>query len=151
MTIEYRTSHDRDAVIASARSWLGTPYHHQASVKGIGTDCLGLIRGVWRDLYGFDPEKAPAYSRDWGEANGEETLLIAASRHLVPREREEAAAGDVLVFRMRDGAVSKHCAILTSPETMIHAVEGAPVDEVPLTRWWQRKIKAVFSFPGAID
>lgn len=40
----------REAVIAAARSWLGTPYHHQASRKGVGCDCLGLIRGIWREL-----------------------------------------------------------------------------------------------------
>jgi hypothetical protein len=38
----------RSDIIAEARSWIGTPYAHQASVKGIGCDCLGLVRGVWR-------------------------------------------------------------------------------------------------------
>ena len=36
----------RAAVVAHARAWIGTPYHHQASHIGVGTDCLGLIRGV---------------------------------------------------------------------------------------------------------
>ena len=35
-----------EAVIAAARGWIGTPYLHQASLKGVGTDCLGLVRGV---------------------------------------------------------------------------------------------------------
>ena len=46
------TPADPERVIAAARGWLGTPYHDQASVKGVGCDCLGLVRGVWRDLYG---------------------------------------------------------------------------------------------------
>ncbi|MFD0934795.1 peptidase P60, partial [Methylobacterium trifolii] len=37
-------------VVAQARLWLGTPYRHQASLAGVGCDCLGLLRGVWRGL-----------------------------------------------------------------------------------------------------
>jgi NlpC/P60 family putative phage cell wall peptidase len=33
---------------AEARAWIGTPDRHQASLKGMGCDCLGLVRGVWR-------------------------------------------------------------------------------------------------------
>jgi cell wall-associated NlpC family hydrolase len=28
----------RDVIVAQARSWLGTPYRHQASLKGVGCD-----------------------------------------------------------------------------------------------------------------
>ena len=55
----------RAAIVAEARSWLGTPYHHQASRKGAGADCLGLVRGVWRTFLGEEPEAAPVYSADW--------------------------------------------------------------------------------------
>jgi NlpC/P60 family putative phage cell wall peptidase len=54
----------RQTIIAEARAWIGTPYHHQAARKGVGCDCLGLVRGVWRATYGADPEHPPAYSRD---------------------------------------------------------------------------------------
>jgi cell wall-associated NlpC family hydrolase len=42
----------RARVVALARTWLGTPYHHQASLRGAGADCLGLLRGVYAELYG---------------------------------------------------------------------------------------------------
>src|SRR3989338_4143365 len=51
----------RQAIVAAARSWIGTPYRHQASLKGAGCDCLGLVRGVWRELYGDEPEAPPPY------------------------------------------------------------------------------------------
>ena len=38
----------------AARAWLGTPYRHQASVKGVGADCLGLVRGLWREVAGAE-------------------------------------------------------------------------------------------------
>ena len=68
-------------VLTETRGWIGTPYHHQASLKGVGTDCLGLLRGVWRALYGAEPEPVPAYTPDWAEPQGEERLWAAAERH----------------------------------------------------------------------
>lgn len=140
----------RAAIIAVARRWLGTPYHHQASERGAGADCLGLVRGVWRELYGIDAETPPAYARDWAEASGEETLLAAAARHLVPIAPATARAGDVVVFRLRAGLIAKHAAILTTPDTFIHAMEGGPACEVPLAPWWRRRIAGAFAFPGVI-
>lgn len=137
-----------DDVVAAARSWIGTPYHHQASLKGVGTDCLGLIRGVWRDLYGTEAERPPGYSRDWGEASGEETLIAAATRHLVRKDIARAAPGDVLVFRMREGAVAKHAAVLATPGTIVHAIEDRLAAEIPFSAWWRRRVAAVYSFPG---
>ena len=89
----------REAIVAEARAWIGTPYHHQASVKGAGCDCFGLVRGVWRAFYGEEPEEVPAYTRDWGEVTGVETMLATGRRHLVVRAAAEMAPGDVLVFR----------------------------------------------------
>jgi NlpC/P60 family putative phage cell wall peptidase len=140
--------HSAADVVHTARLWIGTPYHHQACVKGVGADCLGLVRGVWRDLYGADAETPPGYSRDWAEASGIETMLEAARRHLYEIAPSETRPGDVLIFRMRAGAVAKHAAILASPMTMIHATEGVPVSEVALSPWWRRRIAGAFSFPG---
>lgn len=142
------TRHAPEAVVAAARTWIGTPYHHQASVRGVGADCLGLIRGVWRDLYGRDAEEPPGYSRDWGEVSGEETLIRAATRHLIARGKVAPEPGDVLVFRMRPDAIAKHAAILATPEAMIHAMEDRRAAEIPFGRWWRRRLAAVFSFPG---
>jgi NlpC/P60 family putative phage cell wall peptidase len=141
-------TYSRDEIIAEARRWLGTPYHHQASLCGVGVDCLGLVRGVWRALHGTEAEATPAYSRDWAEATGEEAMLAAARRHLREVDRAIAAAGDVVVFRYRARAVAKHVGILTAPARMIHAVEGAAVAEVPLGAWWPRHMAAAFTFPG---
>ncbi len=138
-------------IVAAARCWLGTPYHHQASVCGIGADCLGLVRGVWRDLHGADAERPPAYTRDWAEATGEETLLAAATRHLVVVDVANAREGDVVVFRLRPGVVAKHTGILMSGSAFIHAMEGGPACEVPLGHWWHRRIAGAFSFPGVLD
>lgn len=140
--------HSGDDVVRIARGWLGTPYHHQASERGVGTDCLGLARGVWRELYGCDAETPLAYTREWAEASGRETMLEAAARHLVPVAIADARPGDVLIFRLRHGLAAKHAGILTEGNRMIHAMEGVAVAEIALSPWWRRRIAAVFSFPG---
>lgn len=137
-------------VVASARSWIGTPYVHQASVKGAGCDCLGLIRGVWRDVIGREPEVVPAYSQDWSETGQDEALWAASLRHLISKEIAEAARGDVLLFRMREGAVAKHLGIqstIGAEPKFIHAFARHAVIENPLSQPWSRRIVARFAFP----
>jgi len=132
-------------IVAAARRWIGTPYRHQASLCGAGCDCLGLVRGVWREVVGREPEVPGAYSPDWAEAGGSEQLLAAAMRHLRPVAA--IAPGRVLLFRWREGLPAKHCAIATGMEAMIHAHDGACVAEVALSPWWRRHLAGIFTFP----
>lgn len=141
----------RERIVMVARGWIGTPYHHQATVKGAGADCLGLVRGVWRELYGREAESPPGYSRDWAEASGSEELIEAAARHLVPIAIQAARDGDVVLFRLRPGLAVKHMAVLTGSAAFVHAMEGGPASEVALSSWWRRRIAAAFSFPGVTD
>lgn len=137
-----------DRIVTAARGWTGTPYRHQASCKGAGTDCLGLILGVWCEVVGELPEHIPPYTSDWSEAGGREDLLMAALRWLVPADR--AMAGDVLLFRMRDGAVAKHLGIATemgAAPRFIHAYSGHAVVETALSEPWARRLAARFRFP----
>ena len=142
-------NHSRANVVALARSWIGTPYHHQASVKGAGCDCLGLVRGIYRELYGHEAQNIPPYSRDWSEVGRRETLLDAGRQHLIPTET--ALPGDVLIFRFQKTSIAKHAAIKVGNNQMIHAVENAPVCEVYIGRWWERRIAGCFAFPGCVD
>ena len=134
-----------------ARGWLGTPYVHQASARGAGTDCLGLIRGVWREARGDEPELPPAYTADWAECGGDEVLLAAAMRHLRPVDRDMAwLPGQVLLFRMRQGAIAKHLGILSQAgdeARFIHAYNHHGVIESPLTLPWRARVVARFCFP----
>lgn len=146
-------SHNNRA-LKEARRWIGTPYRHQASVAGVGTDCLGLVRGVWRAILGDEPISVPAYTQDWSEPSQKESLWQDASRFLIEKSPEQAVPGDVLLFRMRTGAVAKHLGILgaTTPHrTFIHAYSGHGVVESPLSAPWARRVVAAFAFPERID
>lgn len=136
--------------VDEARRWLGTPYVHQASCRGAGADCLGLIRGIWRALYGAEPGPVPAYTADWAEVSRREGLLVAAGLWLCAKPLAEAAAGDVLVFRMREGGIAKHLGLQTETgpgARFIHAYSGHSVTENALSGPWARRIAARFSFP----
>ncbi|WP_436836511.1 peptidase [Pacificibacter marinus] len=140
----------RAKIAQHARAWIGTPYVHQASCKGAGTDCLGLLRGLWRELYGTEPELVPAYTPDWSEPQREERLFFAAKRHLLQKPIAEMDQGDVLLFRMRKNGVAKHLGVVGqagAAPTFIHAYSGHSVVENALTLPWCRRVAACFSFP----
>jgi NlpC/P60 family putative phage cell wall peptidase len=141
----------RQDIVMEAKSWLGTPYRHQGSLKGVGCDCLGLVRGVWRALIGDEPEAMPAYSPDWAEAGGREQMAEAAGRHFVPIAIATIAAGDLVLFRWRVGSPAKHAGIMISDRRFIHAHEGAVVAEAPLGPWWRSHLAGAYRWPGLQD
>lgn len=131
--------------VREARSWLGTPYVHQASRRGVGCDCLGLIRGVWRALYGSEPLVLPDYTPDWDLASRKDVLLNSAAELLLPEA--VPGPGSVLVFRWQRHLPARHLAITSAPGRMIHAYERVGVIESPLGTHWRNRIAGVFRFP----
>lgn len=141
----------RADIVSAAREWLGTPYQHQASRKGVGTDCLGLLRGVWRETCGAEPAEVPPYTPDWMDLRPDDPLMCSVRSAFRETPVGQAKAGDVLLFRMALGAPAKHCAILTDPDRIIHAYWGRSVCTTRLVPWWTRRIAGAFSFPGLED
>ncbi|WP_224007580.1 NlpC/P60 family protein [Aureimonas sp. SA4125] len=143
----------REKALAAAQGFIGTPYRHQGSRRGVGCDCLGLVRGVWRALYGDEPEAPGPYTPDWAERGGGEPLLDAARRHMPEIAVADALPGDLLLFRWHSQAAAKHCGILDEGGRLaeggrvIHAYEGHAVLSSPLGAAWIRRIAAAFRFP----
>jgi NlpC/P60 family putative phage cell wall peptidase len=140
----------RTALIAAARTWLGTPYQHQASVLGVGADCLGLVRGVWRACIGPEPQDLIPYAPDWADAVGADVLVQVLETHFAPRELALAEPGDVLAFRMAPSGPIKHLAILTDHDALLHAYWGRAVVESRFAPWWRQRCAAAAAFPGAL-
>lgn len=138
---------DPERVIAAARSWLGTPYHDQASLRGVGCDCLGLARGVWREVVGPEPSPIPPYSRDWSEIGPREVLAEGVRRMMIEVDPAAAEAGALVLFRMKPRAIAKHVGIISDPGSFIHAYERLGVIEEPLSSVWRRRIAFAFLFP----
>jgi NlpC/P60 family putative phage cell wall peptidase len=112
------------------------------------------LRGVWREIYGDEPEPVPAYTADWAEASQVEVLHDAAKRRLRPRPTDGGDIGDVLLFRMREGSIAKHLGLQSRTgdhPSFIHAYTGYGVIESSLSLPWQRRIVARFAFPEGIE
>lgn len=139
---------DPARVVAAARGWIGTPYHDQASLRGVGCDCLGLARGIWREVIGPEPEQVPPYSRDWGETGAREVLILGALRWMIPIAAASPPVGACIVFRVLDRAIAKHVGILVAPGVMIHARESTGVVEEDYGCAWRRRAVAAFLYPA---
>ena len=116
-------SEQRAAILAEARSWIGTPYHHMADIKGVGVDCAMILVRVFCDLGLVAPFDPRPYTRDWHLHRGEERYLAALLEraHLVARPEP----GDIVVFRY--GRCFSHGGIVTraAPLTILHAFHPA--------------------------
>ena len=151
MTANSLTPADPSAVLAIARAWLGTPYLHQSSVQGVGCDCLGLARGIWRALHGDEPWEVPPYSRDWGEAGQREVLAEVARAALIEVSLNDAGPGTLILFRVGTGVPAKHCGLLGEGvirPTLIHAYDRSGVVEEAFTPAWARRAAFAFQFPA---
>ncbi|WP_454273303.1 peptidase [Roseovarius sp. MBR-154] len=134
---------DRRAVIAAALAWRGTPWHRAASLRGVGCDCVGLIRGVVRDVTGVDIP-APPWSPDWPTATPE-PLIAAARRWLLPLDPGAAHPGDVVTLRLGHLRAA-HAGILV-PGGIVHATERAGVVRVSVPPG--RGITTAWAIPAA--
>ena len=135
-----------ELVVAAAREWLGTPYRHRASTLGAGCDCLGLLRGVWRTLYGDEPMVVPPYRASIRDPHNAGALRAASERFLLPAEGP-VEAGQVVLFRLAGLEEPKHCGIMVSGERFIHAQEKLGVVEAYLTDGWAKRVSGRFWFP----
>ena len=144
----------RQAIAQTARDWIGTPYQHQASVIGCGCDCLGLVRGVWRDHVGPEPEALLDYGPSWGDVSEVEVLQQALGRYFEPTEIDPARVGCVMSFRMQARSIAKHVAITAGYDgenpLMIHSYNNRGVVLTVLNAAWLRRSAGQFNFPRRI-
>jgi len=141
----------RERVLDIAANWIGTPYRHQASRRGVGCDCLGLMIGIWRELYGETVAVRLRYSPDWAETTPGEPLLEALRGHCDELDTTGMRPGDILAFRWQAGSAAKHLALLAPENRIIHAYEGHAVTVSAFVPSWRRRLAGVFAFPSPVS
>ena len=110
----------RAAVVAAARAWLGTPFHHAAQIKGVGVDCVHLIEAAYREAGVIEAVEIERYSAQIMLHSRKETVIPYLLR--VGREVAEADAGpgDTALYKV--GNSFSHAAIVVDwPTRIIHA------------------------------
>ncbi|MCK5749536.1 NlpC/P60 family protein [Oricola sp.] len=150
MVVRLSRDEARARALEIAERWIGTPYRHQASRKGVGCDCLGLMLGIWRELYGETVPARLTYSPDWAETSRGEPLLDALRARCGELVLSEMRPGDIIAFRWQAGAAAKHLALLAPENRIIHAYEGHAVTASAFVPSWRRRVAGVFAFPATI-
>lgn len=110
----------RNEIVAEARSWEGSTWQHQASLKNVACDCVGLIRGVYKELTGIVPDIPFNYSATWPLYKSEEKLYNECTKVLIEIPVESAGIGDVVLFGFGKGPAS-HIGIKLSDKLFIHS------------------------------
>lgn len=107
----------RAAVVAEARTWLQTPWHHRARVRGAGVDCIQFLIAVY-NACGLCPDiDTGDYPPDWMLHRDEERLLEGLRQYAV--EIESPAMGDIIVYKF--GRCFSHAGIVSGPREIVHA------------------------------
>lgn len=131
----------REAVVAEAYTWLGTPYHHCADVKGHGVDCAMILVRIYCDL-GIAPRFDPRpYSPHWFIHRDEELYLDWIRKYA--DQVEVPQAGDIRLFKF--GRTAAHGAIVVSDELMIHAYQPSGVVELVEMRALEARYHSTWS------
>jgi NlpC/P60 family putative phage cell wall peptidase len=137
----------RAALLAEARTWLGTPWHHQAAVKGAGCDCIGFVRGAAEPFIGA-VDQPMDYAATWPLYRAEERLRDALAARGTEIPFKDALPGDILLFGFGKGP-AHHCGYLSEGGRFLHCYrEAGAVVEQDLTAFWTEKLRGAFRLPG---
>lgn len=143
----------REQIAAAARGWLDTPFVHQASLRGIGTDCAGLVVGVAREC---GIAEAAAFDSDlrfrgYARTPGPRTLIAACDAYLDKIEIPSARLADILLLRWPQSPDPMHFAIIVdeSGPYVVHALATiGKVVEHRMDDHWRSRVTRAYSYRG---
>lgn len=135
-----------DDIVREARSWKGTPYQHQASIKGVACDCIGLLVGVAREL-GMPEADAFLASPFHAYSKSPEPAALRSAVAMFLDPIIDPLPGDILLLRFE--VEPQHFGILSTPDYMVHAwaMSGKCVEH-RLDERWRKRIISAFRYRG---
>lgn len=103
-----------------ATSWVGTPFHHAAAIKGVGVDCANLIVAIFVECGLMRPWTPPAPPADWFLHRSVEHYVNELSKVAEALEAPEQV-GDICTYRY--GRCVSHAGIYVGDGRMVHALQ----------------------------
>jgi NlpC/P60 family putative phage cell wall peptidase len=144
----------RERIVAEARTWVGTPFVHQAAVKGVGVDCVMLLHevGVACGVMQSDDAKWIAY-RGYSRQPNPRMMREALEKFLTRIEIADALDGDIVWLFWRE-SMPMHLALRSSyngRKNIIHALASAErVVEHEFSSDWRARVDSVWRYPGVV-
>lgn len=140
----------RSEITQETRTWIGTKWQHQACLKGVACDCVGLLRGVYAAL--VEPITPNIdYTREWPLYKSEEKMYTEFKKYFVEIPIEAAKEGDLLLFGFGKGP-AHHCAIVVQDGFIIHTwLDAGKVVESRMDDQWRGNRRYAFAFPSVTD
>lgn len=133
----------RDLIIETARDWIGTPYKHHQSSKGVACDCVGFIIGVGKEL----DYPVPDFPNYYRSPEGNE-LINKLGSVLEAIDPDDSKVGDVLVFKNNFKGLPHHVGFLSYNNRLIHAdMRAGKIVEVNLG-FYKKLIVTAFRLRG---
>ncbi len=112
----------RAAVWKEALEWRETPWVHHHMLKGVGTDCIGMIVGVGKNVgvleFDWSMKKAQPY-KGYTRTPNPHKMRSGLASFFVPTKESEMNIGDVLWFKIDDEP--QHVGILGPKRLFVHA------------------------------
>lgn len=142
---------NRADVIAAARTWIGTPFVHQAAVRGSGCDCIGLVGGIARDA---GTREGVAWARDlrfraYARTPDPRTLLEGVATYLDRIKIDDAQVGDILLMRFDAEPMHFALVVATDPAYIVHASSvRRRVVEHRLDDKWRSRVARAYRYRG---
>jgi NlpC/P60 family putative phage cell wall peptidase len=132
----------RPKVVAEAQTWLNTPYHHGANIKGVGVDCAMYLVEVFRTVGVIEPDFDPRpYPKDWMLHRSEEIFMAGIFKYAKRIKTPEP--GDVALYRV--GRTASHGAIVIDSEVMAHAYAGSRKVELCELDAWANRLESYWT------
>jgi NlpC/P60 family putative phage cell wall peptidase len=138
----------RTQIIEEVKTWIGTPYHHQAGVKGVGVDCAYLVGHVAQNVGSIMKFKVEPYSVEWHWHSKEERMCsIIESFGAKEIPVNAFKPGDILAFKY--GRVCSHLGIMIDFDKFVHAhIKTGKVLVNTLTGEYLERLERVYQFPN---
>lgn len=141
----------REEIVNEARQWIGCKWIHQACVRGVACDCVGLVRGVHEQLTGDAFVGDYDYPATWHLFKEDEKLYQECRKYLDEIPVTKAGAGDILLFGFRERFPAHHLAILTGDGTIIHSyMDVGAVVETAYNEEWRHMARFAFRYREAV-
>lgn len=151
----------REQIVEIALSWIGTPFMHQQSIKGVAADCEGFIEGVAVEA-GFPEVVEPV--RNYRRREDGSLMLhllnsymdfVTGSESREPPDMTLALPADVLAFcdeDLRQPDIPRHLGYMVERRRdnvlyVAHASERG-VQRHRMDLKWLKRIHSVWNFRG---